>query len=292
MNNNELSVSPAGTISLGGEISVHRLGFGAMRLPGEGIWRPPKDHKAALAVLRRAVELDINFIDTADSYGPNVSEELIAEALFPYPKGLVIATKGGWNRPGPNQWTHDATPSHLRKAVEGSLKRLRTDRIDVYQLHIPDPVVSFEASVGTLAQLRSEGKIRLVGLSNVTQEHIERARRIVPIVSVQNRYSFADREWDSVVNYCQQNGIAFIPWFPLGAGKVAGEVLNQIAQVHHAKPTQIALAWLLRRSPMMLPIPGTSSIEHLGQNVAGASLRLAEEEYEMLSRVPELVATR
>jgi aryl-alcohol dehydrogenase-like predicted oxidoreductase len=292
MNKKELSAKTAGEVSLGGEISVHRLGFGAMRLTGEGIWGPPKDHKEALAVLRRAVELDVNFIDTADSYGPNVSEELIAEALFPYPAGLVIATKGGWNRPGPNQWTHDATPTHLRKAVEGSLKRLRLDRIDVYQLHIPDPVVSFEASVETLAQLRNEGKIRLVALSNVTREHIERARKIVPIVSVQNRYSFADREWGYVVDYCESNGIAFIPWFPLGAGKVAGEVLNQIAQVHHASPTQIALAWLLRRSPMMLPIPGTSSIEHLEQNVAGASLRLAEEEYEMLSRVPELVATR
>ena len=292
MNKKELSAKTAGEVSLGGEISVHRLGFGAMRLTGEGIWGPPKDHKGALAVLRRAVELDVNFIDTADSYGPNVSEELIAEALFPYPAGLVIATKGGWNRPGPNQWTHDATPTHLRNAVEGSLKRLRLDRIDVYQLHIPDPVVSFEASVETLAQLRNEGKIRLVALSNVTREHIERARKIVPIVSVQNRYSFADREWDYVVDYCESNGIAFIPWFPLGAGKVAGEVLNQIAQVHHASPTQIALAWLLRRSPMMLPIPGTSSIEHLEQNVAGASLRLAEEEYEMLSRVPELVATR
>jgi len=292
MNKNELSAKTAGEVSLGGEISVHRLGFGAMRLTGEGIWGPPKDRKGALAVLRRAVELDVNFIDTADSYGPNVSEELIAEALFPYPAGLVIATKGGWNRPGPNQWTHDATPTHLRKAVEGSLKRLRLDRIGVYQLHIPDPVVSFEASVETLAQLRNEGKIRLVALSNVTREHIERARKIVPIVSVQNRYSFADREWDYVVDYCESNGIAFIPWFPLGAGKVAGEVLNQIAQVHHANPTQIALAWLLRRSPMMLPIPGTSSIEHLEQNVAGASLRLAEEEYEMLSRVPELVATR
>ena len=292
MNKNELSAKTAGEVSLGGEISVHRLGFGAMRLTGEGIWGPPKDRKGALAVLRRAVELDVNFIDTADSYGPNVSEELIAEALFPYKAGLVIATKGGWNRPGPNQWTHDATPTHLRKAVEGSLKRLRLDRIGVYQLHIPDPVVSFEASVETLAQLRNEGKIRLVALSNVTREHIERARKIVPIVSVQNRYSFADREWDYVVDYCESNGIAFIPWFPLGAGKVAGEVLNQIAQVHHANPTQIALAWLLRRSPMMLPIPGTSSIEHLEQNVAGASLRLAEEEYEMLSRVPELVATR
>jgi len=292
MSGKEISASAAGNISLGGKVSVHRLGFGAMRLTGDGIWGPPKDRKRALAVLQRAVELGVNFIDTADSYGPHVSEELIAEALFPYPKDLVIATKGGWNRPGPNQWTHDATPSHLREAVEGSLKRLRLDRIDVYQLHIPDPVVSFEASVEALAQMRSEGKIRLVALSNVTQEHIERARKIVPIVSVQNRYSFADREWDYVVSYCERNGIAFIPWFPLGAGRVAGEVLNRIAQARNASPTQIALAWLLQRSPVMLPIPGTSSIEHLEQNVAAASLRLAEEEYEELSGVPELVGSR
>ena len=292
MNKKKLSASVAGNVSLGGEISVHRLGFGAMRLTGEGIWGPPKDRQAALAVLRRAVELDINFIDTADSYGPHVSEELIAEALFPYPANLVIATKGGWNRPGPNQWTHDATPSHLRKAVEGSLNRLRLHRIDVYQLHIPDPVVSFEASVETLAQLRNEGKIRLVALSNVTQEHIERARKIIPIVSVQNRYSFADREWDYVVDYCERNGIAFVPWFPLGAGRVAGEVLDRLAKAHSASPTQIALAWLLRRSPIMLPIPGTSSIEHLQQNVAAASLRLTDEDYQTLSRVPALAASR
>jgi pyridoxine 4-dehydrogenase len=292
VNKKELSAKAAGNISLGGEISVHRLGYGAMRLTGEGIWGPPKDHKGALAVLRRAVELEVNFIDTADSYGPNVSEELIAEALFPYPAGLAIATKGGWNRPGPNQWTHDASPAHLRKAVEGSLKRLRLDRIDVYQLHIPDPVTSFEASVETLAQLRNEGKIRLVALSNVTQEHIERARKIVPIVSVQNRYSFADREWDYVVDYCERNGIAFIPWFPLGAGKVAGQVLDRIAAAHHASPTQIALAWLLRRSPIMLPIPGTSSIEHLEQNVAASSLRLTDEDFEALWKVPGLSASR
>jgi len=292
VNKKENSVSVAGTVSFAGEISVHRLGFGAMRLTGEGIWGPPKDRKGALAVLRRAVELDVNFIDTADSYGPHINEELIAEALFPYPAGLVVATKGGWNRPGPNQWTHDATPSHLRKAVEGSLKRLRLDRIDVYQLHTPDPVVSFEASVETLARLRNEGKIRLIGLSNVTQEHIERARKIVPVVSVQNRYSFADREWDYVVDYCERNEIAFIPWFPLGAGKVAGEVLDRIAKAHRASPTQIALAWLLRRSSIVLPIPGTSSIAHLEENVAAASLRLADEDYQMLSRVPELAASR
>jgi len=291
MNKKEISASLAGTVSLGGELSVNRLGFGAMRLTGEGIWGAPADRNRALAVLRHAVELDVNFIDTADSYGPFVSEQLIAEALFPYPKGLVIATKGGWNRPGPDQWTHDATPAHLRKAVEGSLKRLRLDRIDVYQLHTPDPVVSFDASVETLAQLRDEGKIRLVGLSNVTREHIERARKIVPIVSVQNRYSFADREWDYVVDYCAANGIAFIPWFPLAAGRVAGDVLNEIAQAHQASPKQVALAWLLRRSPIVLPIPGTSSVEHLEENVAAASVQLTQEEYERLRDVPELAAS-
>jgi pyridoxine 4-dehydrogenase len=294
MNQDRKKVSEASTgkVSLGGEISVHRLGFGAMRITGEGIWGPPKDRKGALAVLRRAVELGVNFIDTADSYGPYVSEELIAEALSPYPKDLVIATKGGWNRPGPNQWTHDATPPHLRKAVEGSLKRLRLERIDVYQLHMPDPIVPFEASVETLAELQSEGKIRLVGLSNVTQEHIERARKVVPIVSVQNRYSFADREWDYVVDYCERNGIAFIPWFPLGAGKVAGEVLNRIAKAHQRAPIQVALAWLLQRSPIMLPIPGTTSVEHLEENMAAGSLQLTNKEYEELSSVPRLMATR
>lgn len=292
MNKKEVSASSAGTVSLGGELSVHRLGFGAMRLTGEGVWGPPKDRNKALAVLRRAVELEVDFIDTADSYGPNVSEELIAEALFPYPKGLVIATKGGWNRPGPGQWTHDATPAHLRKAVEGSLKRLRLDRIDVYQLHTPDPVVPFDSSIETLARLRDEGKIRLVALSNVTKEHIERARRIVPIVSVQNRYSFADREWDYVVDYCETKKLAFIPWFPLGGGRAAGDVLNEVAKAHQASPKQVALAWLLRRSEIMLPIPGTSSVEHLEENVAAASLRLTNQEYERLAGVPELVAVR
>ena len=287
-NEKKVSASSSGEVSFGGELSVHRLGFGAMRITGEGIWGPPRDSAGALAVLRRAVELGVNFIDTADSYGPHVSEELIAKALAPYSEGLVIATKGGWNRPGPDQWTHDASPDHLRKAVEGSLKRLRLDRIDVYQLHTPDPVVSFDASVETLAELRNEGKIRLAALSNVTREHIERARKIVPIASVQNRYSFADREWDYVVDYCEQNRIVFIPWFPLGAGKVAGDVLNEVAQAHRATPKQIALAWLLQRSPMMLPIPGTSSIEHLEENVAAASVRLTEEEYERLASVPEM----
>jgi pyridoxine 4-dehydrogenase len=292
MSEKELSASQAGNVSLGQGLSVNRLGYGAMRLTGEGIWGPPKDRKGALAVLRRAVELDVQFIDTADSYGPHVNEDLIAEALYPYPPGLVIATKGGWNRPGPNQWTHNATPPHLRQAVEGSLKRLRLDRIDVYQLHTPDPVVSFDASVETLAKLRDEGKIRSVALSNVTQEHIERARKIVPIVSVQNRYSFADREWDYVVEYCYRNSIVFIPWFPLGAGRVAGDVLQHIAKTHNATPMQVAIAWLLWRSPIMLPIPGTSSIEHLEQNVGAASLHLSEDECQKLSGVPELVGSR
>jgi pyridoxine 4-dehydrogenase len=288
MSKKEVSASLAGSVSLGPQLSVHRLGYGAMRLTGDGIWGPPKDRKAALAVLSRAVELGVNFIDTADSYGPAVSEELIAEALFPYPKDLVIATKGGWNRPGPNQWTHDASPAHLRNAIEGSLKRLRLDRIEVYQLHAPDPVVPFETSVETLAELQKEGKIHLVGLSNVTREHIERAREIVPIVSVQNRYSFADREWDYVVDHCERNEIAFIPWFPLGAGKVAGEILNRVAKAHQSTPLQVALAWLLQRSPIMLPIPGTSSVEHLKENIRAASLRLTKEEYEDLASVVEL----
>ena len=284
------SAARSGTISLGGELTVNRLGFGAMRLTGDGIWGAPKDRATAIAVLRRAVELGVNFIDTADSYGPDVSEELIAEALAPYPKDLVIATKGGWNRPGPNQWTHDASPAHLRDAVEGSLKRLRLDRIDVYQLHVPDPAVPLAASIETLANMQSEGKMRLVALSNVTVEHIERAQKIVPIVSVQNRYSFADREWDNVVDYCERNGIAFIPWFPLGAGRVAGKLLERIAKARQVKPIQIALAWLLKRSPVMLPIPGTSSTAHLEENLQAASLQLSENEYLELTGLTELAS--
>ncbi len=289
-NQKQLSATANGTVSLGGELTVNRLGFGAMRITGDGIWGPPKDRRTAIAVLRRAIELGVNFIDTADSYGPHVSEELIAQALAPYPKDLVIATKGGWNRPGPNQWTHDASPAHLRKAVEGSLKRLRLDRIDVYQLHAPDPAVPLDASIETLANMQSEGKIRLIALSNVTVEHIERAQRIVPVVSVQNRYSFADREWDYVVDYCERNGIAFIPWFPLGAGTVAGRLLDRIAKARQAKPIQVALAWLLKRSPVMLPIPGTSSIVHLEENVQAASLQLTDEEYLELTGVAQLAS--
>jgi pyridoxine 4-dehydrogenase len=289
-NRKDLTAAASGTVSLGGELTVNRVGFGAMRITGDGIWGPPKDRAAAIAVLRRAVELGVNFIDTADSYGPYVSEELIAQALAPYPKDLVIATKGGWNRPGPNQWTHDASPAHLREAVEGSLKRLRLERIDVYQLHVPDPIVPLDASIETLANMQAEGKIRLIGLSNVTQEHIERTRKIVPIVSVQNRYSFADREWDYVVDYCERNQIAFIPWFPLGAGTVAAKVLDRIAKARKTNPIQVALAWLLQRSPVMLPIPGTSSIAHLEENVEAAAFELSDAEYSELTGVARLAS--
>jgi pyridoxine 4-dehydrogenase len=280
-----ISATSAGTITLGGDLTVHRLGYGAMRITGPGIWGPPADKASALATLRRTVELGVNFIDTADSYGPYVSEELIAEALYPYPKDLVIATKAGWQRVGPAQWTHNASPKHLVESVEGSLKRLRLDRIDVFQLHIPDPAVSYDASMETLAKLREEGKIRHVALSNVTQEHIERGRRIVPIVSVQNRYSFADREWDYVVTYCEQHGIAFLPWAPLGQNRKALETLETVAHEVGATTLQTGLAWLLRRSKIMLPIPGTSSIAHLEENVAAAALELPDDAFAKLSSV-------
>lgn len=279
------AAAAAGTFTLGGDITVNRMGYGAMRITGPGIWGPPKDKPAALATLRRAVELGVNLIDTADSYGPNISEEIIAEALHPYPAGIIIATKGGWERVGPGQWTHNATPQHLRKAVEGSLQRLRLDRIDVYQLHVPDPAVSFDASMETLAELRQQGKIRHVALSNVAQEYIERARRIVPIVSVQNRYSFADREWDFVLNYCEQNGIAFLPWAPLGQNRFANAVLNKFAKELGATPLQVALAWLIKRSKVIVPIPGTSSIAHVEENIAAAALELADAVYKELSAV-------
>ena len=291
-NTRQVTASASGTVTFGGEMTVNRLGFGAMRITGEGIWGPPKDRAAALATLRRAVELDVNFIDTADSYGPDVSEELIAEALAPYPRGLVIATKGGWLRVGPGQWIHDASPVHLRQAVEGSLKKLRLERIDLYQLHMPDHAISFEASVETLAELRSQGKIRLIGLSNITREHIERARKIVPIVSVQNRYSFADQEWDYVVDYCERNGIVFIPWAPLGFGATNDSVVSRIAKAHQATPRQVAVAWALQRSPVILPIPGTSSPAHVEENIAAASLRLSDQEFRELLSVKRQFTTR
>ena len=285
-----VSATEAGSFSLGGDLTVNRLGYGAMRITGPGIWGLPSDKPAALATVRRAVELGVNLIDTADSYGPGTSEELIAEALYPYPTGLVIATKGGWERPGPGWWTHNASPEHLTKALEGSLKRLRLERIDVYQLHVPDPAVAYEASIETLAKLRDEGKIRHVALSNVTREHVERARKIVAIVSVQNRYSFADRESDFIVDYCEQHGIGFMPWAPMAQMRFAHEALARGAKELDATPMQVGLAWLLRRAKNILPIPGTSSVEHLEQNIAAAALHLPDNLYEELSAVNPLPA--
>jgi len=280
-----ISAAAAGTFILGGDLTVNRLGYGAMRITGKGVWGPPADKPGAIATLRRAVELGVNFIDTADSYGPNVSEELIAEALHPYPAGLVVATKGGWERVGPGQWVHNASPKHLKEAVEGSLKRLRLDRIDVYQLHVPDPAVSYDASMETLAALREQGKIRHVALSNVAREYIERGRKIVPIVSVQNRYSFADREWDFVLDFCEQNNIAFLPWAPLGQNRTAHKALEKVAKELKATPLQVALSWLLKRSRVVIPIPGTSSVAHLEENVAAAALELPNTAYKELSSV-------
>jgi pyridoxine 4-dehydrogenase len=284
-----LSAAAAGTFNIGSStdqaLPVNRMGYGAMRITGQGIWGEPKDKPAALATLRRAVELNVNLIDTADSYGPNVSEELIAEALFPYPAGLVIATKGGWERVGPGKWTHNASPKHLTEALEGSLRRLKLARIDIYQLHVPDPAVSFEASVETLARLRDEGKILHVALSNVTREHIRRAQKIVPIVSVQNRYSFADRESDFIIDYCEQQRIAFFPWAPLGQMREAHEALNKEAAALNASPLQVALAWLLKRSPVIIPIPGTSSVKHLEENIAAAALQLPQAAFDRLSAI-------
>jgi aryl-alcohol dehydrogenase-like predicted oxidoreductase len=278
-----ISASASGTFTIGGDLTVNRLGYGAMRITGKGVWGLPPDKPAALATLRRAVELGVNLIDTADSYGPGTSEELIAEALYPYPADLVIATKGGWERPGPAQWTHNASPKHLIEALEGSLKRLRVDRIDVHQLHVPDPAVSFEASVETLAKLREQGKIRHVGLSNVTKEHIERARAIVPIVTVQNRFSFADRESDFIVDHCEANGIGFMPWAPMGQGRKAHDSILKFATELNATPLQIALAWLLKRSKIILPIPGTSSVAHVEENIAAAGIELTQAAYGELS---------
>ncbi len=276
--------SAAGTVTIGGDLTVNRIGYGAMRITGKGIWGPPSDRAGAIAVLRRAIELGVNLIDTADSYGPNVSEELIAEALYPYPADLVIATKGGWFRPGPDIWAHDASPAHLREAVDGSLKRLRLERIDLYQLHVPDPAVAFEDSVEALAALRQQGKIRHIGLSNVTWEHVERARAIVPIVSVQNRYSVGDhRESDRVVDNCERDSMVFFPWYPLIGSSAIEDVARRIASECGATPQQIALAWLLRRSRTTLPIPGTTSIAHLEENIAAGAIRLTDNQFDALS---------
>lgn len=268
----------AGTFRLG-DITVNRMGYGAMRITGHGIWGPPKDPENALAVLRRVVELGVNLIDTADAYGPYINEEQIAEALYPYPEGLLIATKGGMTRSGPNQWRNDGRPEHLRQACEGSLRRLKVECIDLYQFHWPDPRVPFEDSVGELARLREEGKIRHVGLSNVSVEQLRTAQKIVPIVSVQNRYNISDRASEDVLQVCEQENIGFLPWAPL-MGR--NSKLESIARAHNATPNQVMLAWLLWRSPVILPIPGTSSIKHLEENVAAASLKISDSEFESL----------
>jgi pyridoxine 4-dehydrogenase len=270
------------TFRLGGELEVHRLGFGAMRVTGEGIWGPPPDREAALSVLRRAVELGIDLIDTADSYGPHVSEELIAEALHPYPPGLVIATKGGFLRPGPGSWKPDGRPEHLREALEGSLRRLRLERIGLYQFHRPDPKVPFEESVGAISEWQKEGLIRLIGLSNVTVEQLETARKITEIASVQNRYNLEDRASQPVLERCQELGIGFIPWYPLNTGKLSGEI-ERIAASHRATPAQVGIAWLLQSSPVHLPIPGTSKVRHLEENIDASELRLDEEDMRALT---------
>ena len=269
--------SAAGTFLLGGDLPVHRIGFGAMRITGKGVWGPPADHDESLRVLRRAVELDINLIDTADSYGPYVSEELIAEALYPYPEGLVIATKAGFDRSGPDEWTMNGRPEHLRRAIEGSLRRLRVERIDLYQLHRIDPDVPADEQFGMMAELQQRGLFRHFGLSETGVEEIEAARKVLPVVSVQNRYNLQDRaQWEEVVDYCHREEIAFIPWYPLAAGPLAreGGPVERIARRLEATPGQVALAWLLRRSPVMLPIPGTTKVAHLEENTAAAALEL------------------
>ena len=275
----ELTDESIGTLQIG-EQSVRRLGFGAMRITGEGIWGPPEDHDEAIAVLRRAVELGVNLIDTANSYGPDVSEELIAEALHPYPEDLLIATKGGFMRSGPNQWDPNGDPDYLREACEGSLRRLRLDTIELYQLHRPDPKVPYEESVGALKDLQAEGKIRQIGVSNVSIEQLETARALVEVVSVQNRFNLTDRTSEDVLDRCEELRTIFFPWWPLSAGSLAepGGPVDQMASAHDATPGQVALAWLLARSPVMLPIPGTSSVKHLEENIAAAALKLADEE--------------
>ena len=273
------------TFTIGGDLEVRRLGFGAMRITGDGIWGPPEDPEAARSLLRRVAELGINIIDTADSYGPEVSENLIAEALSPYPDGLVIATKGGLTRTGPGEWPRDGRPEHLREACEGSLRRLKLERIDLYQLHAPDSRVPYEESVGTLKELQDEGKVRHIGISNVSLDQLEQARGIVEVVTVQNRYNLTDRSSEDVLDACEEAGIGFIPWFPLATGSLAepGGALEEVAHAHDATPGQVALAWLLARSKVMLPIPGTSSAEHLEENVAAEELTLSDEERDAIA---------
>ena len=278
------AIDAGGTLTLGGDIEVHRLGFGAMRITGEGIWGPPPDRDNALDVLRRVIALGIDLIDTADSYGPHVSEELIAEALHPYPGGLTIATKGGLERTGPGQWPRNGRPEHLKAACEGSLRRLRVDRIDLYQLHSPDRAVPYAESVGALKELQDEGMIRHVGVSNVSVAQLAEAQSIVDVVSVQNRFNLTYRTSQDVLDVCERDGLGFIPWYPLAAGDLVqpGGPVAQIADAHDATPGQVALAWLLQHSPVMLPIPGTGSLAHLEENVAAAELVLDDAEIERL----------
>jgi aryl-alcohol dehydrogenase-like predicted oxidoreductase len=279
---NTPTAAAAGTITIGGDLTVNRLGFGAMRITGRGIWGEPPDVDEAKAVLRRAVELDINFIDTADSYGPEVSENLIAEALHPYPDGLVIATKGGLERPGPGRWPANGRPDHLKEACEGSLRRLRLERIPLYQFHRPDPRVPFGESIGALIELQREGKVRHIGLSNVTVQQLQEARRITPIVSVQNRYNHADRGSDPVLEACEREQLAFLPWAPIQDHE-SNRVVQDVARRHDATVHQVVLAWLFARSPAMLPIPGTGSVAHLEENIASAGLELSEDEVARLT---------
>jgi aryl-alcohol dehydrogenase-like predicted oxidoreductase len=274
------------TFELGGDLEVRRLGFGAMRITGDGIWGPPDDPEGAKELLRRVVERGVNLIDTADSYGPEVSEQLIAEALHPYPDDLVIATKAGLRRTGPGEWPRDARPERIKECCEGSLRRLRLDRIDLYQLHAPDPEVPLEESLGAFRELQEEGKVRHIGVSNTSPEDLQRAREVVEVVSAQSRFSLTDRAQEPVLDACERDGLAFIPWFPLATGDLAkpGGPVDEIARAHQATPAQVALAWLLQRSPVMLPIPGTSSIEHFEENLGAADLHLSEDEMASLEQ--------
>jgi aryl-alcohol dehydrogenase-like predicted oxidoreductase len=280
------NAAASGTFNLGNDLPIHRLGFGAMRITGKGIWGEPENPEEARRVLQRAVELGVNFIDTADSYGPEVSERLIAEALHPYPAGLVIATKGGLTRQGPEQWAPVGRPEYIQQCVEMSLRRLKLERIDLYQLHRIDPKVPAEETLGVLEELQRAGKIHHIGLSEVSTKEIKRAKKIVSIVSVQNRYNLVDREHEEVLNYCEKHNLGFIPWFPVAAGDLAqpGGPLDHAAQKHNATVAQLSLAWLLHRSPVILPIPGTSSVDHLEENVAAADLKLSQEEWEEVEK--------
>ena len=284
MSQENVTAEAAGTIDVGGDMTVRRLGFGAMRITGSGIWGEPENLEQAKAVLRRTVELGVNFIDTADSYGPDVSERLIAEALHPYPDDLVIATKGGLERPGPGQWTANGRPEHLVAACEGSLQRLRLEQIPLYQFHRPDPRVPLEDSLGTLVMLKEQGKIRHIGLSNVNEEQLRRAQRVTPIVSIQNRYNVDDRQSESLVDLCEQEQMVFLPWAPI-QDMEGREAVTRVAQRHGATPHQVVLAWLLARSPSILPIPGTGSVPHLEDNVSAASVELSREEVNELTAV-------